>query len=335
MDFLHTYLIDMLVCPACHGTLRWVIEKRLADRVEAAEASCATCGSSYLVHDGIGVFLTPDLPRDDLWAQMDSALNQYLREHPDAAHQLLDVSLDALNPADQLLRSFVLNERGDFAAAKLAFDAAMPKLYTAEYLACVNSQIDFVIGQLAASAGPIVDLASGRGYLVEAMARRTSRPIVMTDFSPRVLRGNRQQLEFFGLYDRVSLLAFDARRTPFKDNTVQAMTTHLGLANIQQPGELLKELRRIVDGALLAINHFYPEDDTVNAETIRKLDLAAMLYESSALQLFAEAGWHVSLANAQLAHATPTSASQIFDGVKIDSLPVSETTLRWCTIVAR
>lgn len=334
---MHDYLIEMLECPACHGELAWIIAERHADRVETAEARCAVCDAVYPVREGIGLFLTPDLPREDLWEQVDSQLIQHLREHPEVERQLMDVPLETLAPADQLFRGMILEERGEYAEAKAAEDWANAGLYTPEYLTGWDSQVNYVLECLSASDGPIIDLASGRCYLVEQLARRLDQPIVATDFSPRVLRRDRQWLESLGLglYDRVSLLAFDARRTPFKDGAVGALTTNVGLPNIEQPGDLLQELRRVVAGTFLAIHHFYPEDDEANATAIREVGLAALLFRRSALECFAEAGWQVEVANECAVKARPTPTGVVLEGVGVDAFPVAETALEWCVLVAR
>ena len=110
---MHTYLIEMLECPVCHSELDWTITEQSEDRVEQAEAHCADCEATYPVRDGIGLFLTPDLPRNDLWAQVDSQLTLYLRDHPEIDRQLMDVPLEELSPTDQHFRALVLEERGD------------------------------------------------------------------------------------------------------------------------------------------------------------------------------------------------------------------------------
>ncbi len=71
---MHTYLIEMLECPICHGRLNWDIAEQNEGRIEAAEASCIDCAATYPIRDGIGLFLTPELPRNDLWEQVDSGL---------------------------------------------------------------------------------------------------------------------------------------------------------------------------------------------------------------------------------------------------------------------
>jgi uncharacterized protein YbaR (Trm112 family) len=331
---MHGYLIDMLECPACHGELDWRINERGKSRIQAAEARCTACGASYPVRDGIGIFLLPELPRNDLWEQVDSELAQYLVEHPDVERQLMEPPLSALSPADQFYRSHLLDERGDFAEAKAVEDTANAGLYTSEYLTCWDSQMDYLIDQVSGSDGPIVDLASGRCYLVEELVRRLERPVVATDFSLRVLRRDRRWLEFFGLYDRVSLLAFDARRTPFKNGAVKTLTTNLGLPNIEEPGELLEELRRVVNGIFLAISTFYPENDAENGAVIRKVGMDKLLYRRAALDAFATAGWEVAVENACVGKAKPTPAGVVLEGARVDGLPVVETELEWCVLVA-
>jgi len=332
---VHTYLIEMLACPACHGELAWEISQCREERIEQAEARCQRCAATYPVLEGIGLFLTPDLPRNDLWQQVESQLARYLRDHPEVERRLMETPAAELVPADLFYRALALEERGEYKAARAIEQKANQGIYTAEYLACWESQRDYVIGRLAGADGPIVDLASGRGYLVEEMARRLKRPIVATDHSPRVLREDRRSLEAFGLYDRVSLLAFDARRTPFKDGAVNTLTTNVGLPNVEAPGDLLKELRRVTDGEFLAISHFYPEEDEVNAAALREGGLSSLIFRDAAMEAFITAGWDVKVANECWGKAEPTPKGQVLEGAQIDAFPVQETTLEWCVLVAR
>ncbi|MCG2767955.1 MAG: methyltransferase domain-containing protein [Chloroflexota bacterium] len=331
---MHDYLIEMLECPVCHSELSWTVTRSLGSRIEEADVRCTTCGAAYPVREGIALFLTPDLPRNDLWEHVDSGLTTYLREHPEVERQLMDVPLADMAPADQFFRALVLEERGMYGQAKTAEQVANAGLYTREYLACSESQFNYVIERLSSSDGPIVDLASGRGALAERLASRLDRSLVVTDFSPRVLRRNRRWLEFLGLYDKVSLLAFDARRTPFKDRAVGTLTTYLGLSNIEEPADLLLELRRIVEGGFLAISHFFPEEDEANAAAIREAGLSPLLFRRSALDHFAAAGWLMELANMCVGESIPTPRSVLLDGAGVDALPVVETVLQWCVLVA-
>ena len=332
---MHPYLIEMLACPACHDQLQWHITERGDRHIETAEARCKGCDAVYPVREGIGIFLTADLPREDLWEQVDSRLAQYLSAHPDVERQLMDVPLETLAPADQFFRAMILEERGEYGQAKTAADIARTRIYTQEYLACSDEQVNKALEYLSAVDGPIVDLASGLCHFVEKMARKLPHPIIATDFSPRVLRRDRRRLEFFGLYDNVSLLAFDARRTPFKDKVIKTLTTYQGLANIREPGSLLQELRRIVSDVFLVLSIFFPEDDAANKAAIDELGLASLLFRRPALAHFTEAGWKAKVIHSCFGQARPTPLGVVLDGAGIDALPVAETNLEWCTVEAK
>lgn len=331
---MHAYLLDYLACPACHGPLEWDVVEQLDGRIELAQIRCTGCAADFFVRDGIGVFLLPDLPRNDLWEQELAGLADYLQEHPDVERRLMQAPVESLSPADQFFRALVMEEEGDFLGAEAVIAMARSGLYTPEFQACLESQMDFVINYLGSADGPILDLASGRGILVERLARELDQPVIASDFSLRVLRRNRGWLKSTGLLDRVSLLAFDARQTPFKDAAIPTMTTNQGLANIEKPGDLLEELRRIVSGVFLAIAHGYPEADRENWEAIRELRFdERMISLREARRLFAEAKWEVEVANRCAGRAEPTPAGVILEGAKIDALPVVETTLEWCVLV--
>lgn len=329
---MQPYLIEMLVCPSCHGELEWNISERNENRIETANAECRTCSKVYLIREGIGVFLTSDLTRNDLWEQSESGLVKFLREHPEIERQLMEAPLETLNSTDQFFRMFVLEERGNFEEAKRVEKSTGMRLYTPEVLNCLNSQTDYVINWLSSSSGPIVDLASGRGYLVEKIVQKLKRPVAATDFSISVLRKNLTRLKGSELYDNISFLAFDARRTPFRDRAISIMTTNLGLANIEEPGSLLKELRRVVNGTLVSISHFYPEEDEENAKVICDAKLDKLLFKHSALEYFQKSGWEVEIKNSCACKASPTPPSNVLEGAKIDEIPVADTFLEWCVL---
>lgn len=332
---MHSYLIQMLECPVCHNQLDWTIIERSDKRILTADICCQACHATYVVRDGISLFLPPNVSRDDLWQQADNQLTQYLRQHPDVERRLMQSSLDTLSPADQFFRALALEERGNYAEAKAIEDLSNAGSYTSEYLTCWNNQVNYVIEELTLSDGPIIDIASGRCYLVEQLAQRLRHPIVASDFSPRVLQQDRRRLEWRGVYDRISLLAFDARLTPFKTGMIKTLTTNLGLANIREPGDLLRELRRIGCGKFLAISHFYPENDDANAQKISELGLATLLFRRSALEYFANTGWEVEVVNSCFGKARPTPIGVVLEGASIDTLPVAETMLEWCTLMAK
>lgn len=324
-------LIELLECPVCHNQLAWQVVSKSGSHIERAEARCFDCGAIYPVMDGIGIFLTPDLPRNDMWEQVDSRLALHLKEYPDLERKLMGVSLETLSPTDQLLRQMILEEWARFDESRKI--NALEKLYTSDYVACWKSQYEYVLESLGEFRGPVADLASGRCYLAEQIASRLHRPVIITDFSLRVLRRNQKYFQFLGLDDLASFIAFDARKTPFRNGAVECMTTNLGLPNIESPTNVMSELHRIIGGTLLAISHFYPMEDEPNGKAITEAGLEAFVYKESALRHFLESGWRVEIENACTGDALPTPASSIFD-IRPDGLPVAPTKLEWCTLRA-
>jgi uncharacterized protein YbaR (Trm112 family) len=328
------FLVEMLECPICHQQLEWQIETENEDHIEQAEVHCSGCDAMYPVIDGIGIFLTPDLPRNDLWDEVDSQLSLYLKSHPEHEKKLMNGPVENLSPTDQQFRALVLDERGKYGEGKKAEELAHKNLYTPEYKACWDSQLEYILNILDALGGPIVDLASGRCYLVEKISSQLHRQVVATDFSPNVLRRDRKYFQFLELDHLVSFLAFDARKTPFKSGAIEIMTTNLGLPNIEEPGDLIKELKRIVSGSFLGVSHFFSIEDEPNSAVIKEAGIEAFVYKESALHYFSSNGWNPNIENSCLATALPTPVSEIFDGARADGLPVAPTELEWCTIRA-
>lgn len=326
--------MEMLECPACHGKLKWTIYEGDGKRIENGEAVCMNCGAEYPVKNGIGIFLTSKFSANDLWKQGSTKLTQFFNEHPEIEKELMEAPAENMSAADTLFRAMLLEERGQVDIAGHLYCLAAKNAYTEDYVTCWNRQYEYVCNMLKGEDGPIVDLASGRCHLVDKLLQSGRNYIVATDFSPSVLRRDKESLKHRGLYDRVTLLAFDARLTPFKDGAVKILTTNLGLPNIENAGELLKELRRIISGEFLAVTHFYPESDGINRKAIEDAGLEIFLYEGSAMGCFAGAGFDAELLNQCTGLAQPTPVGKIVEGATIDTLPVSPVTLKWGTIKA-
>ncbi len=331
---MHAILKEWLACPACHGRLAWAISLETADRILEAIASCRDCSAEYPVREGIGLFLTPDLPRNDLWEKNEQRFSQVLGQNEALYRRLMEAPLASLGAADAFFRGMVHEEQAEWEQARQAFDHALPNLYTNQYRNAWNAQMEWVVDALAEASEPIVDLASGRCYLVERLARDVTAPIVATDFSPRVLRRNRAWLAHQGLDSRVSLLAFDARRTPFRDRSLPTLTTNLGIPNIENPGGLMCELRRIVHGRFLAISHFFSPTDCANLGVLLTFGLEKTMLRDHVLADWHQAGWTVDVQNALCARAEPTPKGVVLAEQGIDALPVAETELEWCVLEA-
>jgi uncharacterized protein YbaR (Trm112 family) len=353
----------MLVCPACHAPLTWQIEERRGNRIETGAATCEQCETTYLILEGIAHFLTPEHlqtnveSQDSAWGQPERrtdglyALYQYLRDHPDVKRQLMFAPLQALSPVDQFFRAALLEGRGEYVRARTTENVARMGLYTPAYLDAWNSQYEYIIDHLLGRVpslveGPLVNVACGRGRLLNRLVQKFNYPIIASDLSPFVLRRNRRWLEFFGLYDKVNLLAFDIRYQPFKTGAIDAMVTDLEFSNIGELSAPLQELRRVLHtnrgsnedkhaAEFLAISHFYTEDDATNGAMIQELALTSFLYKQAMIEGFKDAGFRVSIENTQESMAKPMPSSDLVPDAKMDTLPVVETVLEWGVVVAR
>jgi uncharacterized protein YbaR (Trm112 family) len=302
----------LLACPVCHERLT----------LASDPVACSGCERAYPVVDGVAVLVADAAP--DTWVEAETAIGRALAEDPELERLLLGSAIETLAPADRLLRAQVLEERGDVEGARSAAASADEGLYLPEVRECRDALLERVTELAAGATGPVVDVASGRCTLVERLAAAVRRPLVASDVSPTVLARTRRS----GRLPGVTFLAFDARRTPFRDHSVPVLTTHLGLANIPHTVEVLRELRRVAAGPFLATAAFYPEDDEVNAAAIRELGLGGTLFRSTALAAFADAGWNARIESERRSGAAPTPLSELFPGVRVDALPAAETELR-------
>jgi Methyltransferase domain len=285
--------------------------------------------------DGIAAFLAgSDAP--DLWRAAESRLGRYLADNPDVERALLGSDVAALAPADRFFRAFVLEERGDVEGAREAEESALEGLYGAEQRACHARQLEHIAREAAGEPGPVVDVASGRARLVEQLAREVACLVVATDISPVALLRARRTLEVVGIPPgRVSFVALDARRTPFREGAVGVLTSNLGLQNVQWPGPLLDELRRTTRGRLLAASQLFPAGDSVNRQAAEDGGFAELLWRETALAAFEAAGWRVAVASSCTAPARPTPDSELIPGARIDGFPVAATTAEWCVLDGR
>jgi SAM-dependent methyltransferase len=331
---VHESLVELLICPTCGGTLDWDVTARAGEEIVEAVATCTGCRSSYATLGGIGGFVAGS-DAADLWREAESGLARYLAENPDVERALLGRELLELGPADRFFRAYVLEERGDIEGAREAEEAALQALYPSEQRACHRRQLDYITNEARGAPAPVVDIASGRGRLAELLARQLDVLVVATDVSPVVLRRTLRALDFLGLAGRVSFVALDARSTPFRAGSVGLLTSNVGLQNVERPGTLLQELRRITAGRLLAASQLFPPEDRVNRRAAEAAGFAPLAYRESALDAFEAAGWRMVIANSCLAHARPTPESELIPGARIDAFPVAETTAEWCVLDAR
>lgn len=94
-----------------------------------------------------------------------------------------------------------------------------------------------------------LDLCCGTGDLLVEMARQGRARIVGSDFSHPMLKLGLEKLAKRSLERRVTLLEADALRLPFPANTFDGLAVAFGLRNLENWGEGLGEMRRVLKPA--------------------------------------------------------------------------------------
>lgn len=331
---MHKHYIDKLICPKCHGNLEWNIQEETEERIVNASIVCTECESKYEVRDEIAVFLTSDLSRNDLWETGESGLEKLFRENPDIYEKLFNMPEDKLNGADYWFKASYYEMKGNYDLSTAMFDKAFNKVYTQDYINGWESQQEYVIKNVDETDKTVVDIASGKGYLVEKILKATNNYVIATDFSPTILKRDKEYFKFKGVYDRVSLIAFDARRTPFKDNSIEVMTSNMGIQNIENPGEVIKEMYRINGGTFMSVMQFIDENDKTHMELFEKYASTAYATKRNATEVFEGEGFKVLVENCFMADIKPTPVGEIIEGAGIDGFPVQDTKVEYAVIVA-
>jgi uncharacterized protein len=326
-------LIELLACPLCTGDLAWEILEEQHGLIRRAWACCQDCSAVYPVQDGIGVFL-PEPELAEPWEDETHVLLQGVRSQPDVEQRLLSTPLEALSPVDAYYRALVLESQGDLGQARIVYETALLQLYAPEQLICRESQLHYLVEHLDDAGGPVLILSSGRAELTEAIRRSKTMPLIIAGASPGMLARLRRWLGFLHLETGVSCLACDPRQTPFKDGALPVVTTDQGLANQQALGRLLKEMRR-VSSRLAAVHAFYPLHDASNAAAIEALGLKMALHWENLQPVLAAAGWEARRENVCRSRAQPPPRGSLVSAPGFEALPVAETWLDWCTLVAR
>lgn len=118
------------------------------------------------------------------------------------------------------------------------------------------------IKEVSAVEGPMIDIASGPGgsWCVDVMKDGdTNRLLVMSDIGRPVMKAWQRQLRDVGWADRCSLMVFDARRMPFRDASIAAVTSVVG--GVNDVDMAYKEAGRVLRpcGQLLEVVKFFKE----------------------------------------------------------------------------
>ncbi len=119
--------------------------------------------------------------------------------------------------------------------------------YLPDGLADADGRLVRSLAALSSGAGWAVDVASGMGTLVLAMARRRrAGGILATDVDEVPLRGAMQKLKEAGSYGRVSLCVTDAKHMAVATGVAPMVTSYFGFDNVPGARAAFAEVSRIL-----------------------------------------------------------------------------------------
>jgi SAM-dependent methyltransferase len=201
----------LLVCPACHGLLRW------SERV----AECPACALMYPVEDGIPVLV----------------------DRPDrSGHDELEHDHAGVRHKDRQAAHFDLIDAAEF---EIERPRGSPGLYGWLLREKFRRATTDLGADLTGRTAVVV--CGGSGMDAEFLAGRGLR-VITTDISIGAARRARERASRHGL-DYVSVVA-DVEHLPFADRSVDLVFVHDGLHHLERPMAGLHEMARCSAWAL-------------------------------------------------------------------------------------
>jgi ubiquinone/menaquinone biosynthesis C-methylase UbiE len=142
-----------------------------------------------------------------------------------------------------------------------------------------------------------LDIATGGGHVALAMARKGA-DVIASDLTPAMLRAARAHIQEQGFMAKYAQV--DAQHVPFKDNSLDLVTSRIAPHHFPDPAEFVRECARIVrpGGVVGLVDQVGPEESDaaqyVNAfERLRDPSHVWEYSQSAWESFFAEAGLRV------------------------------------------
>ena len=100
----------------------------------------------------------------------------------------------------------------------------------------------------------VLDVATGTGDLVIALAASRAKELIGLDISKGMLKTGEQKIRDKQLQDRIKMQHGDAEAIPYEDDHFDAITVAFGVRNFENLEKGLKEMRRVLKpGGLVVI----------------------------------------------------------------------------------
>jgi len=113
----------------------------------------------------------------------------------------------------------------------------------------------------------VLDIATGTGDLVLALAKLKTKKIIGLDLSPGMLDIGKQKVKAKGLQDRIEMQLGDSESLPFNSDTFDAVTVAFGVRNFENLEKGLHEILRVLkpQGTLVILETAVPKNRFLKA----------------------------------------------------------------------
>ena len=252
-------LLQLLQCPLCHGGLAWSVNKKNGENIISGKAECDICNSVYRIEEGIAYFLEPKYADLRIWQRCDRV--NYKKLTKSEENSILNKNITELTSEEILLKIAILeNGISSYDDNQIT---ELYEMYLLNQKMEISSQyiftlMDELIKQIQEKRFNIIlDFATGRGLLAEALARNiTDSLLIFSDINPIILQRCKQYIDNTNYNKNISYIAFDMKKSPIANNAADIVTTLLGMQNIPHTGNLLQEIFRVCRKEYYSISSF-------------------------------------------------------------------------------
>ena len=260
-------------------------KEKNSNKIIAGYAKCVECGETYPINNGIAVFLPNKWQNIKIWERSERVAVQK-KGTGEKKNILVGENID--KPSEILKRIRIRNSQGEMRNEDLykrymeviGMPDTLSKLcYLAQKCANEIDDMDYVL-----------DFASGKCLLAEVLNEISNCRTIVSDINPIIVMQAQQEFKRSDNYDKLSFMAFDMKKSPFRNKSIHTVTTLLGLQNIIPSKGIVDEIDRISD-VFFTISAYLTEKLPENMTVLNKFHIADVWIEHNFAKETDRLGW--------------------------------------------